>query len=297
MNTNWSYNTLALGKPSTKGMTTVTCNTNCKPLSHADPTYADLLSPRKNRDIVRSQLRIYILNMLGAPNIDLELDEQNIDFSIDQALMIMEEYAGAEHFSYYTFLSTPGKSVYELPPDVGFVRDVVYMDHPKFSFTAHDLDGSIPIEYYYPGGGAGMGGGFIDPLQPVWGRAGEWYQYKQYEKLYAKLSSNMGGWEFIGGYRHIKLYPIPRGSYQVGVHYMQKNKDWVQVNQAMQEGALTYAKEILGRIRSRFQTIPGAGGGITMDGQALIQEAKEERQKWMEDLIYKFGDIPHISWG
>jgi hypothetical protein len=32
-----------------------------------------------------------------------------------------------------------------------------------------------------------------------------------------------------------------------------------------------------------------------MDGQSLIQEAREDRQKWFEDLIYKFGDLPYIS--
>ena len=76
---------------------------------------------------------------------------------------------------------------------------------------------------------------------------------------------------------------------------MQKQKDWADVTQAMQEGALTYAKEILGRIRSKYQNVPGVGGGVVMDGQQLLQEAREDRQKWFEDLIYKFGDIPPIT--
>jgi hypothetical protein len=29
--------------------------------------------------------------------------------------------------------------------------------------------------------------------------------------------------------------------------------------------------------------------------QTLLQEAREDRQKWFEDLIYKFGDLPYIS--
>jgi hypothetical protein len=54
-------------------------------------------------------------------------------------------------------------------------------------------------------------------------------------------------------------------------------------------------KEILGRIRSKYQNVPGAQGAVSMDGQALLQEAREDRQKWFQDLIYKFGDLPHIS--
>lgn len=299
----WKYNTLVMDKPNEKNMMSANCNTSCKPIGHADPTYADCLGQRKNRDVVREQMRVYILGMLGAPVIEIELDEQQIDIAIDQALMIFEEYAGTEYFSYYTFETNCGQSIYELPCDIGFVRSVSYKELPRPSFLSQELGGSIPLEYFYQGGsqsrgdGGIMGGGIVNPMIPMWGRQGEWYQYKQYERLYSKLSSNTGGFEFIGDSRTIKLYPIPRGNFPVAVHYIEKNKDWIQVNQAMQEGALSYAKEMLGRIRSKFQTLPGAGGGVVMDGQSLIQEAQAERQKWMEDLIYKFGDLPNITWG
>ena len=235
--------------------------------------------------------------MLGAPTIKIELDEQNIDFCINQALKIVEEYAPRDYFSYYIFITTPGKSVYELPPDVGYVRSVEYKQVGTFSFTSADLGGSIPIEYFYPGGGdyAGMTGGIVNPVAPIWGHMGEWFLYKQYEHQYSKLASNIGGWEYVGGHRHIKLYPIPCGAHKVAVHYLQKCKDWDEVTEAMQEGALSYAKEILGRIRGRIKNPPGPNGGIQLDGDQLLQEAKEERQQWKEDLIYKFGDLTPIS--
>jgi hypothetical protein len=131
----------------------------------------------------------------------------------------------------------------------------------------------------------------IDPIQPIWGRMGEWVLYKQYENMYSRVSSNIGGWEFIGGTRHIKIYPTPSAPQKIFVHYLQKMKDWSEVTQAMQEGAMSYAKEILGRIRSRYKNPPGPNGGIQMDGEALLAEAKEERDKWKEELINKFGDF------
>jgi hypothetical protein len=124
---------------------------------------------------------------------------------------------------------------------------------------------------------------------------GEWVLYKQYEQMFSRVSSNLGGWEWVGGFRNIKIYPVPYASQQVIVHYLQKMKDWPEVLQAMQEGALTYAKEILGRIRTKYQQVPGAGGGVVMDGQALLQEAREDREKWFENLIVKFGDILPIT--
>lgn len=286
-------NTLAIGRPSQSNMAAMPCSSSCSSsdLGHADPTYKSQLGPRRNREKVREQIRDYILHMLGAPSVKIELDEQNLDFCIDQALKVFEDYAGREYFSYYTFRTTPGKSVYEMPPDVGAVRNVFYKEMGSFGFQANDLGGAIPIEYFYPGGAyASIQGGMIDPIQPIWGRMGEWVLYKQYEQMYSRISSNLGGWEFVGGLRHVKLYPIPYHSQLVIVHYIQKNKDWNDVTQAMQEGALTYAKEILGRVRGKYRNPPGPGGGMSLDGEALLQEAKEERTKWFEDLIYKFGE-------
>lgn len=285
-------NTLVISRPSRDQMSSLACESSCSDLGPADPLIKKQLGPRKNREKVREQIREYVLHMLGAPNIALELDEQNIDFCIDWSLKIMEDYAPREYFTYYVFSTIPGKSIYEMPPDVGIIRNVHYKEQGSFAFQASDLDGALPVEYFYPGGSyASIQGGLIDPIQPIWGRMGEWVLYKQYEQMYSRVSSNIGGWEFVGDMRHIKLYPTPHGGQKVFVHYMQKMKDWGEITQSMAEGALTYAKEILGRIRSRIKNPPGPNGGIQLDGDQLLAEAKEEREKWKEDLISRYGDM------
>jgi hypothetical protein len=288
-------NTLIMGRPSYGNLNATQCSSSCSDLGHADPLNAKQLSPRKNRAKVREQVREYILHMLGAPTLRLELNEQNIDFCVDQAMMIFEQYAPKDFFSYYTFTTAPGRSVYELPADIGYVRNVYYDKTGKSAiFQAADLGGVIPIEYNYIGGSA-TNGGMFNPTTPIWGKMGEWVLYKGYETMYARTSSNIGGWEWISDYGHIKLYPTPYSGRKVIVHYIQKQKDWPEVNQAMQEGALAYAKLILGRIRSKFSNPPGPNGGIQLDGQALLQEGKEELETWKRDLIYKFGDILPIT--
>ena len=294
-------NTLAINRPTKGNMSSVLCSTSSGsggsglgPVDPIDPRVN--CKSRKKREKVREQVRDYILLMLGAPTLKLEFDEQALDFCVDQALKVFEDYAGREYFSYHVFNSVAGKSVYEMPPDVGLIRNVFYKEIGIFGFQSSDLDGAIPIEYFYPGGAyASIQGGLIDPVQPIWGRMGEWVLYKQYEEMFSRVSSNLGGWEFVGGLNTIKLYPIPYRPQKVIVHYLQKCKDWGDVTQAMQEGALTYAKEILGRIRSKYQNVPGVGGGVVLDGQQLLTEAREDRVKWFEDLIFKFGDLPYIS--
>lgn len=289
-------NTLAINRPSMSNMASMQCNSSCSALGHADPLNKSRLGPRRQREKVREQIKDYILHMLGAPVVKLELDAQNLDFCVDQAMKIFEDYAGREYFQYYVFDSVPGKSVYTMPDEVGIIRNIFYKEVGNYAFQASDMGGAIPIEYFYPGGSYNsIQGGLIDPIHPIWGRMGEWTLYKQYEQMYSRTSSALGGWEFLGGLNSIKLYPVPYRVQKVMVHYLQKNKDWAEVTQAMQEGALTYAKEILGRIRSKYQSVPGAQGAVAMDGSTLIQEAREDRQKWFEDLIYKFGDLPIIT--
>lgn len=254
------------------------------------------LTPRRNREKVREDVRDYVLLMLGAPTVKVELDDQALDLAVDQTLKIFEDYAGREYYDYYTFRSTPGKSVYKLPDDVGMVRNVFYKEHGTFAFQASDLDGAIPIEYFYPGGAySSIQGGLIDPIQPIWGRMGEWVLYKQYEQMFSRVSSNIGGWEFASDTQHIKLYPTPCKGQLIIVHYLQKCKDWKEVTQGMQEGALAHAMIILGHIRGKYQSPPGPGGGMQLDGEYMKTKGWELKEKWQEELLYRYGDILPIT--
>jgi hypothetical protein len=289
-------NTILLNTPTRDAQGRACAHTQCGELGPVDPLNKRELGPRKERERVREQIKDFVLLMLGAPVVDVELDIQQLDLAVDQALKVFEDYAPREYFDYYVFTAIPGKSVYELPPDVGLVRNVFYKKHGNFAFQASDLDGAIPIEYFYPGGSyASIQGGLIDPTQPIWGRMGEWTLYKQYEMTYSRVSSNIGGWEWVSGFRHIKLYPAPVRAQKVIVHYIQKMKNWNEVTEAMQMGALAYAKIMLGRIRSKFSQIAGpGGGGMATDGQQILQEGTEDLKQWREDLILRFGDIPPI---
>jgi hypothetical protein len=124
---------------------------------------------------------------------------------------------------------------------------------------------------------------------------GEWVLYKQYEQMYSRISSNLGGWEWVSGFRHIKLYPVPFRPTKVIVHYLQKQKDWNEITDAMIVGAVCWAKIMLGRIRGKYQQIPGPGGGGQLDGQQLLQEGQEELKQWREDLITRWGDLLPIT--
>ena len=47
---------------------------------------------------------------------------------------------------------------------------------------------------------------------------------------------------------------------------------------------LALAKEILGGIRGKYQTLPGPGGGTRLNGQQLVQEGRQEKLELLEEL-------------
>lgn len=269
---------------------------NCIPQSAVGCCDTSVLGPRPKRQNVREQLHDYILAKLGAPVIEIELDEQQLDIAIDEALDVWEDYAPREFYQYYTFITTPGKSVYTMPPEVGHIRQIYYRATPELAFQATDLGGVIPMEYFYPGA-VNAQGGMVNPLHPVWGQMGQWALYKQYETMYSRVSSNIGGWEWVGGRNNIKLYPIPCRAQTVIVHYLQKCKDWECNYQAIREGALASAMMMVGEIRSKFQNIPGPSGGVVLNGADILARGKDMWDKWEERLIYRYGDILPIFVG
>lgn len=267
----------------------------CGSLGVSDPIGINL-SPRRNREKVRDQIRTYVLSMLGAPAIKLELDEQQIQIAIDLALQVFEDYAPAEYYQWYTFFTTPGQSVYKMPDDVGFIREIAYKETANYAFSASDLGGVIPLEYMGAGAYGSIAGG-INPQQPVWGKMGEWVLYKQYESMYNRVSGQEGGWEWLGGFNHIKLYPVPYRVYSVNVRYLQRKPDFTQVTQAMQEGALAFARIMLGEIRTKIMNPPGPNGGIQLNGERMLEQGHKEKEEWEERLISRFGDLLSIRWG
>lgn len=281
-------NMIFIPRPTKDQFSQLSCGQGCGDLGPTDPL--DKIGPRRNREKVRGQIKEYVLTMLGAPVLPLELDDQQIENCIDFALQIFEDYAPMEYFQYHTFYTVPGQSVYQMPPDVGFIRQISYKETANYAFSASDLGGVIPLDYMRGGAYGSIAGG-VNPQQPVWGKMSDWVLYKQYEDMYNRISGQQGGWEFLGGYNHIKLYPIPYRSYPVAVRYLQRRPDFRMVTQAMQEGALAFAKIVLGRIRSRIANPPGPGGGVQLDGQAILAEGLQEKKDWEERLLTRFGDL------
>ena len=53
--------------------------------------------------------------------------------------------------------------------------------------------------------------------------------------------------------------------------------------------------EMLGRIRRKFSSVPIPNGEITLDGDALVQEATEKQQNLKEELKEELGELNNVE--
>jgi len=109
-----------------------------------------------------------------------------------------------------------------------------------------------------------------------------------------RILSNEGGWNIVNG-KYLQLYPGPtetptpviieyRALDSNTIHHAYRN--WIQ------RYATASAKGILGRIRGKYKTLPGPGGGAQMDGGVLVQESAEEKKQLMEELMLEIQEGP-----
>tara|TARA_B110000908_G_scaffold2033_1_gene2693 strand:- start:5013 stop:6164 length:1152 start_codon:yes stop_codon:yes gene_type:complete len=123
--------------------------------------------------------------------------------------------------------------------------------------------------------------------------------------------------------RYLKLFPIPTRAYRLHYEYVIQsiandpvknsannlitdisnvpytNPTYAYINepgrQWIRRYALALAKEMLGSIRGKYQTIPIPGDTTTLDYSRLLTEAKEEKLKLIEEIKELLGETTRLK--
>lgn len=92
-------------------------------------------------------------------------------------------------------------------------------------------------------------------------------------------------WEVLNN--RLYLYPKPQYPISVGVKYMLiPSEEELTTHEWVRKGTLARSKQTLGRVRSKYSSIPGpAGEGIALDGQQLLQEGQQEWEWLLSDIM------------
>lgn len=225
--------------------------------------------------------RAWIWSMLGYPQVAVELTEDQITNCITIALDKFHYYWTPEPYYWYSGLAH-GQNEIELPPEIP-KQSVIEVSYAPQSDIFSQLSGageSFFLTYYMQK----TNGTFLT----------DFYIAMSYKETFERILGIMPSYEFVthpdsNGIMkdYVRLYPSPSSdSIRVGLKVSRTLSEY-ETDQQMwiRRYALTWAKENLGQIRSKFSSVPGPTGEVTLKGDGLIQEALQEREFLLGDII------------
>lgn len=228
-------------------------------------------------------IKDFVLARLGAPTIRVELTDFQIQTCIEEAISKLEYHAPQWMTQYAVFDTSANINVYELPPAV--INNLTDVWYRRNLFTLGATPGSLEYDFaimFFTN--TGLFNNY---------NVGQYMLMQMYLKQISKVLGQGSSWNIINN-RYLQLFPVPDSNHAVILEYrgLDANTILPAYRNWLQRYSLCLAKEILGRVRSKFKTLPGPGGGSSLDGELLLSEAREEKQLLLEELASEIENPP-----
>lgn len=233
---------------------------------------------QSNSTVERNKVFEFIKLMLGDGMIDVELDPAHMELALERALTQYRQRSSNAVEESYLFLELiQDQNEYRLPDEVIGVREV--FRRAVGSRTGLGAGGTLfePFNLAYTNTYL-MSGSMMGGLATYDAFAG-------YQKLVGRMFGSYieYNWKPTSHTLDILQRPFAQGE-QILIRSYNVRPDWVLLQdiyakQWLRNYSLAVCKQILGQARSKFGSIAGPGSPITLNGTALLSEAKEEMEK------------------
>jgi hypothetical protein len=233
-------------------------------------------------------IKDYVFARLGHPTVRVELTDFQIQICIEEATSKLEYHAPHWMKQYAVLDSSANINVYELPQEIANNLTDVYFRKGIFNLgaTPGSLEYDFAIMFFT---NTGLFNNY---------NVSQYMLMQMYLKQINKVLGKSTSWDLINN-KYLQIFPVPDSSDEIilefrgidGATIHPAYKNWIQ------RYTLAVAKEILGRARSKYQTLPGPGGGTRLDGETLLAESKEEKQLLLEELKTEIENPPLFDIG
>lgn len=227
--------------------------------------------------------RSYILGSLGFPTIRVELTDYQIKLSIDDAVSKLYYHLPQATTQFMVFNASANQNLYELPPHV--VNNITYVGYQKNLLTFIQQSTSLEFDVFLRY--------FTDTFVFSDFSVGEYLLTMQHLEMIKKVLSNDGSWQIINN-KWIQLSPTPvitPSPVIIEYRALDSNTIHPYFRNWLYRFALARAMGRLGLVRRKYKVLPSPGGGATLDGEALVKEAKEEEQLLIDELMNNITEI------
>jgi hypothetical protein len=222
---------------------------------------------------------------LGGTMVDVELEQEELDYCVTITLDRYRQRSGNAIEESFVFLDVqPDVAAYTLPGEVQLVRSVYRNTIGNAGGTSVDPFSLAFTNSIYLIQNPGQLGG---------GGAGQLATYDfalQYQSLAARMFGRDVQFTWDTATKRITFHRKFNAPENVGLHCFNARPEEILLNDVyakpwLRSMAIANAKMVLGQARSKFASLAGPQGGITLNGNELKQEAQAEMDKLELELI------------
>ena len=238
----------------------------------------------KVRNDVIKEVRL----LLGDVMVDIELDPDHYDLAVDVALSkIRQRSENAVEEDFYAMELKKDVDEYTLPAEIVEVKKI---HHRSFG---HGISGGVdmdPFELAYANS-------YFFLNNHIGGLA-TFEAFAQYRESLNRVAATDIQYIWNPTTNKIKLLRRMRADEMVLMHvHLERPEEQLLVDPYlkswMRDYTLAYCKKMLGEARSKFSSLPGAQGGVSLNGAEMKNEADVLIDKLEQDLsTYIDGSSP-----
>lgn len=258
------------------------------------PSYMELGIGTDGTAEERRNLADTIRYMLGYPQVDVELNKDQLDRCITFALEQLRSRSSLGYKRGFFFLDImPGHQKYVLSnKKVGYHKIVniaaVYRFTSAFLSNAGGIYGQQVLQHLYNMGtydltSMHLVAQYIETMEMMFATrlTFQWDEPSRQLDLYNSFT-----------YRERVLMDTTVERTEQEIIRDRWSKNWIR------QWALAEAKEMLGHTRSKYGSLPGAGGGISLNGSELLSQAETMKQGLLSEIDdYIVNDAEDLGMG
>ena len=224
---------------------------------------------------------------LGGDIVDIELDPKHFDVAFKRAVMRYRQRSDNSMEESFLFIDMqPDNSTYTLPQEVQEVRAVYRRTMGGTAGGGSQIDpfslGFVNNIYMMqnPGGMGSSGSGMLAT-----------YDFAmQFQSLAGRMFGRDIMFVWNAATKKLVLERRVTGTEQIALHVWNAKPETVLLIDPyariwLFDYTVACCKQILGEARGKFAALAGPQGGITLNGEALKTEAKEEMDRLDQELL------------
>lgn len=242
----------------------------------------------KQRNKVKNDVIKQIRLLLGDGMVDIELDPEHYDLAIDISLdKIRQRSENAVEEDMYTIELKKDVDEYSLPAEITEVKKIWHRSFGHGISSGIDMD---PFELAYANSYFFMNNHI--------GGISTYELFSQYRETLNRVAATDIQFIWNPNTHKLKLLRKMRADEVVLLHvYLERPDDQLltdpYLKSWMRDYSTAYCKRMIGEARSKYATLPGAQGGVSLNGDVLKADANAEIDKLENELkLYIDGSAP-----